>query len=70
MNGDDLEKRCQEKKIVGGAAGAEVLLEVQAPRDCLHPNLISKGRAPIDTVANGLEFRGGQWPDDPLGPTR
>jgi hypothetical protein len=37
---------------------------------CLHPILISKGRAPIDTVANGLEFRCGQRPVDPLGPTR
>jgi hypothetical protein len=40
------------------------------PRDCLHPILISKERAPMDTVANGLEVRGGQRPVDPLGPTR
>jgi hypothetical protein len=45
-------------------------LEVQAPRDCLHLILISKGRAPMDAVANGLEFGGGQRPVDPLGLTR
>ncbi|MEY4179330.1 MAG: hypothetical protein RLY70_2904, partial [Planctomycetota bacterium] len=46
----------------GSSAWAEGRLEVQVPRDCLHPILISKGRAPMDTVANGLEFRGGQRP--------
>ena len=56
--------------FLGSSAGAESRLEVQVPRDCLHPILISKGRAPMDTVANGLEFRGGQRPVDPLGPTR
>jgi hypothetical protein len=55
---------------MGSSAWAEGRLEVQVPRDCLHPILISKGRAPMDAVANGLEFRGGQRPVDPLGPTR
>jgi hypothetical protein len=56
--------------VLGSFAAAEGRLEVQVPRDCLHPSLISKGRAPMDTVANGLEFRGGQRPVDLLGPTR
>jgi hypothetical protein len=63
------EKRWQDS-FCGSSAWAEGRLEVQVPGDCLHPILISKGRAPTDTVANGLEFRGGQRPVDPLGPTR
>ena len=64
---------CKEKVsglFLGFSAWAEGRLEVQVPRDCLHPILISKGRAPINTFANALEFRGGQRPVDPLGPTR
>ena len=51
------------------SAWAEGRLEVQVPRDWLHPIPSSKGRAPVDAGANGLEFRGGQRPVDPLGPT-
>ena len=47
----------EEEKVSGLFLGR---LDVQVPRDCLHPILISKGRAPMDAVANGLEFRGGQ----------
>jgi hypothetical protein len=54
----------------GSSAWAEGRLEVQMPRDGLHPILIAKGRAPIDAVADSLEFRGGQRPVDPLGPAR
>ena len=54
----------------GSSAWAEGRLEVQVPRDCLHPIPISKGRASVDAGANGFEFRGGQRLVDPLGPAR
>ena len=54
----------------GSSAWAEGRLEVQVPRDGLHPIPSSQGRAPVDAGANGLEFRGGQQLIAPLGPAR
>jgi glycine/D-amino acid oxidase-like deaminating enzyme len=69
-----------EETVMRGRKGVKTLflvlrvgavqMEAQVPRACLHPIPISKGRAPVDAGANGLELRGGQRLVDPLGPAR